>query len=184
MQLKHPDPYANLESLLPGFCSGCEVALGRLYKQLNYRLRAYALRLTREEGAAEDIIAESFIKLWEHRTQMDSIKGLIAYLYTTIRHACYKYLRAEAKRGQAHEEWNYVTQSGAEAEDLDIMLVARIIEETTRMPVQMRVVFNLAYMEGLRATAIAERLSISVHTVQTQKKRALKRIRIALARKM
>ncbi|WP_052272836.1 RNA polymerase sigma factor [Flavihumibacter solisilvae] len=176
------DPYENVESLLPAFRSGCEAALTRLYGLLKHRLRSYALRLTREADAADDIIAESFFKLWERRAQMESIKGLKAYLYTMIRHACFKYLQAKSKAEQAHEEWNYLSQFGLETEEGEIRVLQQIRQEISSMPAKMQVVFNLSYIDGLRAAEVARRLSLSVHTIQTQKKRALKRIRCALAK--
>ena len=183
MRIFNPDPYADVESLLPAFRNGCEIALGRLYSQLSRGLKNYASRLTKEEGAAEDIITESFLKLWEHRAKMDSIKGLKAYLYTTIRHACFKYLDAELKRSQVYEEWCYLSLGENKTEEEESQqLLHRVLAEINLMPAQMQTVFNLSYIKRLRAAVVAEKLSLSVHTVQTQKKRALKRLRCAVAK--
>ena len=62
-------------------------------------------------------------------------------------------------------------------------LVNTIELEVKQMPSQMQHVFRLAYIDGRLAPSIAEKLNLSVHTVQTHKKLAMKRLRQALAKK-
>ena len=177
--------YNSPEALLHDFRSGDEAALKAIYDLHYHSLFSYAFRITREENVTEDILAESFFKLWQKRQNMESIKGMIAYLYAIIRNQCLVHLQKIAKRDSVYSELQYLDQSGNEedSEELRTYLLQLIDLEVKQMPGQMQQVFRLAYIEGSLAPAIAEKLALSVHTVQTHKKLAMKRLRQALAKK-
>jgi RNA polymerase sigma-70 factor (family 1) len=177
--------YRSPEALLHDFRSGNQQALKVVYNFHYHALWSFANRILKDGDAAEDIIAESFIKLWERRMQMESIKGMIAYLYTIIRHACLTHLSQQSKMEQVHEEARYLEQfnNNIAVEEYRSGLIQLILLEASKMPKQMQTVFSMAYLEGMQALAIADKLSVSIHTVQTQKKRALKRLRLQLSKK-
>lgn len=171
--------------LLHDFRHGVEMALKVIYRQHYHSLWSFANRLVKDEAMVDDIIAESYVKLWHKRLEMDSLKGMIAYLYAIVRNGCISCVNERSRRDRMHKELAYINQlqDVAVTEEIRARLMQTIKIETENLPPQMREVFKLAYLEGLLAPAIAERMSLSVHTVHTHKKLAMKKLRKALEKK-
>ncbi len=167
------------------FRQGNELALKTLLELHFSALISYAGRLSKDEAAAYDIVTESFVKLWDKRAHMESLKGMIAYLYVIIRNGCFVFLQQRDRMAQSHQEASYLEQFQAEAdtEETRSRLIQLILLETAAMPPQMQQVFRMAYLESMSAQAIAEALNLSVLTVHTHKKLAMKRLRAALSKK-
>lgn len=174
-----------IEGLLDQIHGGDERALAALFELHYASIYTYACRLVSDPSIAEEVATDAFYRLWQKRTEMQHISGLVAYLYTIVRHLCYQVHREEAKRRMVHEAYQHhaAIPEPPVAEELRARLQQAIRVETQSMPEQMRKVFTLAYLEGWQAPAIAHALSVSVNTVQTHKKAALKRLRAALAKR-
>lgn len=171
--------------MLFDFQSGKEQALEAIYTTHSRAIYSFTLRLVQEEDICDEIVAESFFRLWTKRQQFDSIKGLVSYLYTIARHLCYEHQQNETKRKAVLEEVGYLSSIDTDpvCEEMRSRLLQAIYLETQQMPEQMKRVFTLAYLEGMLAPAIAKELAVSINTVNTHKKAALKRVRAALAKK-
>lgn len=177
--------YHSLKELMEDFQSGRERALEAIYTTHSRAIYSFTLRLVQEEGICDEIVAESFFRLWNKRQQFDSIKGLVSYLYTIARHLCYEHQQTEKKRKAVLEEVGYLSSIDEDSvcEEMRSRLLQAIYIEAQQMPEQMKKVFMLAYLEGMQTPAIAREMAVSVNTVNTHKKAALKRVRAALAKK-
>lgn len=178
-------PYDREESLLHDFICGEELALKTLHKIHYSAILQYAKKIVLYESDAEEIVAEAFMRLWLKRNQMRTVGGLIGYLYAIVRNLAINQNKDYAKRKSLLDE--IAQQSGREvcrqSEETKSRLVQAILIETSELPTQMKKVFEMAYLDGMLAPAIASKLSISVNTVQNHKKAALKRIRTALVKR-
>jgi len=83
--------------------TGDERGLDYYFNSYNTPLVYFALRLTGNEGTAEDIAAESFVKLWQHRADLTHAGSVKSYLYKTVRHAAIDFLRHQ-RRKRAHQQ--------------------------------------------------------------------------------
>lgn len=183
--MKINDTYHSPDALVSDFRNGRELALDVVYEFHSRAILHFAIRIVQDETIADEIVAESFLRLWTNRNKVETMKGLIGYLYAIARNLCYQYQNQEKKRRDVLDEFSYIENQAADpvCEEMRSRLMQAIYLETQQMPEQMKKVFTLAYLEGMLAPAIAQELAVSVNTVQTHKKAALKRMRAALAKK-
>ncbi|ULQ52162.1 RNA polymerase sigma factor [Flavihumibacter fluvii] len=173
------------EQLLFDFRQGDDNALKIIFNLHYHALLSFANRLIKDDIIADDIIMISFMKLWNKRSVIESIPGLIAYLYTIVRNEAKKHLANAARIEKLQEEANYLSriEESIDAFEIKAKLFQLILMEAEALPAQMKRVFKMAYIDEMVAPAIADKLHLSVHTVQDQKKKAKQKIRAALAKK-
>jgi RNA polymerase sigma-70 factor (ECF subfamily) len=162
---------------------GSPDALKSLLKQYYNTLCLFAERLVNTKPAAEDIVGESFIKLWNKRGDFESTQNIKAFLYITVRNACLNYLK-QTKRELLNQKQLAYLSGEKEEFVLNAMIraevVREIMNEIENLPEQCRKVLKLAYLEGLQNKEVAKVLNISVHTVKNQKARAIQLMKMRL----
>ncbi len=149
-------------------------ALFRHYSALVYR---FAFSYLKSRPAAEEIVQECFIKIWEKRAQLRDDVPLKGYLFTTAHHAVLNELR----RDQHHLRLNgEVAAAGpasvaneAEYQEMEALYQAAL----NRLPPKQREVFVLSRQLGLSYPEIAARQGVSVKTVEAHIMQALKTMR-------
>lgn len=143
------------------------------------RLHSFALSIIGEEEA-EDIVQDTFIKLWERRGSFDNLYGLKVFLYLTVKNSCLNILRHQ-KVVQDHEKKMLV---GQEQDLLHKMIKTEVIGEVRlaleQLPESYRRVIYLSYFEDKSNQEAAELLKVSINTVKTQKLRGFKILRTIL----
>jgi RNA polymerase sigma-70 factor (family 1) len=178
--------YYDEQVLMESFKNSDLTAFRELYDTFYHPLLNYATRILHDAGDAEDILSESFVILWQKRNDFESFKSVAAFLYTVTRNACFTHLRKLKKKTNAHRELAYLvpdldTMNSADAIREDLIQFSLIAAQ--RLPKEMKRVFQLIYMEGFSAAEAAEKLQLSVNTINAQKANAVKRIRSSLIRK-
>jgi RNA polymerase sigma-70 factor (family 1) len=148
-----------------------------------YSLLCYfAAQLIRDKPAAEDIVKDTFIKLWQKHKDFESPQNVKAFLYITVRNASLNFLRHMAVRETAQKELRYLGKDREEAQVLNSMIKTEILNKVywqiEKFPEKRRHIFKLAYLDGLKNEEIATKLDISVSTVKTQKARAILALRV------
>lgn len=135
------------------------------------------------EEEAKETVQEVFIKLWENRTSIDPDKKLDSFIYTTAKNMAFNIIR----KRQVHTKYvNEQSSMGPEVgRDADSNIITKEIEilldlVVSSMPSQRQKVFTLSRQEGLTYEEIAQQLGISLDTVKTHMKLALKDIRGAV----
>jgi len=155
------------------FREGNQTAFKDLYNKYYDSLFLFGQKYITNRNAVEDIIQETFLKVWEKRDSFFHEATLRAYLYKTMRNSCLNVIE--------HEKVcrNYQEGSVKDIESNDFFLhnvieeeVNRIIAETIqKLPESARLIYLLS-LKGLKNAEIAEDLDISINTVKTQKQRA------------
>jgi RNA polymerase sigma-70 factor (family 1) len=179
-------PYEDETLLLSCFRTGDSNAFKAIYDMHYQPLYHFANRYVKDTEQAEDIIAESFIVLWQARTKFQTLKGLTAFLYTIIRNASLNHLRKIRRRVVSNKELTYLFESHELFQSTDAIktdLIHLSLIEGASLPSEMKKVFQLLYMEGFSATEVADKLSLSVKTVRVQKGNAIRRVRASLIKK-
>ena len=123
--------------------------------------------------AAEDIVQETFITVWENKKIYNSYQGLKAYLYELVQNKCTNYL----KHKQVEDKYvSYVKTTGEETEgDYNLMqeeIYRELYMAVRELPEKCQKVFEL-HLEGKKNDEIAEILGISVLTVKSHKQNAI-----------
>jgi RNA polymerase sigma-70 factor (family 1) len=169
--------------IIEAFKRGTSDALQSLLKQFYSPLCLFAERLLTDRAAAEDIVGDSFIKLWDRRTDFETLQTIKAFLYITVRNASLNYLKQVKRDTLSKKQLAYLSSEKEEFVLNDIIrseVLREIMSEIETLPEQCRKVLKLGYLEGKRNQEIADMLGISVHTVKNQKARAIQLLKIKL----
>jgi len=134
---------------------------------------------------AEDIVHSGFIKLWETRQTLAADISPIPYLYKIVDNLSLNTLRHQ-KIKQQYVAYQLKTSSDDLSEkdfnSIDIKQLSAAIDlAIAELPEQMRIIFQLRKIEGLKYAEIASRLNISVKTVDTQISRAMIKLKEKLS---
>jgi RNA polymerase sigma-70 factor (ECF subfamily) len=193
-------------ALVREVAGGSEDALGTLYDQYVDAVYAAASRLTADRQIAEEVVQETFLALWNRAELFDPAMGsLAAWLHTIARNRTVDRLRAAGRRPSLVP---FSATSGEDEQDsaaLDRLVATGTIlggaglgpgpegelattelrqvlrEALDDLPDAERTAIVLAYREELSQSEIAERLGWPLGTVKTRTRRALLRLRGALA---
>lgn len=175
----HADPG---EDLIPAFQQGDSNAFNAFFREHYKPLCYFAQQLTGDAAAAEDVVKDSFVKLWNQRSGFDHPKSIKSFLYTATRNACLNLLRHEKVKDHFREEMQYLDGEAIDAPVLQEMirseLMQAIYKEIAALPEKRRQVFSMVFLEGLGYDEIAAQLGISVFTVKEHKAKALAQLRL------
>jgi RNA polymerase sigma-70 factor (ECF subfamily) len=147
------------------------------FKNLFYSFYAplcnYALKITGSKETAEDIVQSLFLELYEKKT-LSNIEHPEKYLIRSVKYKCIDYLRRNInyKKVNFDEVDHKATETTYEISEEDIEPLLHYF--AAKLPEKTRVVFLLSRKSGMTYKEIAERLDISVKTVETQMGRALR----------
>ena len=169
--------------MLQAIQQGDESAFDALFRRYYEPLCHYASSLTDGDlDEAEDLVQQSFVKLWEQRATLQVQWSVKAYLYKMVHNRCLNRLRDAQTREKykvynaAQLEQGYENDPGAASE-----LNERILQALDTLPPECRRIFELSRFEELKYREIADQLGISIKTVETQMGKALRLMRTELA---
>lgn len=160
-----------------------ETEFEQVFKSHFKALHAYACTILQEEAMAEEIVQQVFFKLWEKKDQVNIQQSLNAYLYRSVYNECLNYLKHK-KVKKAHQSHTLYT-SGTTSDNVSRKVIARELEEKiadalNQLPEQCRTIFQMSRFEELKYREIADKLNLSVKTVENQMGKALKIMRMQL----
>ena len=167
----------------PGFSINRKDIFERLFSDYYGILVCYAQKYTKREDIAEDIVQDVFASLWEENRIFLSQANFRSFLYISIRNAAFDYLRHQNVESRYIEEAltanRFLSDDSFQKEEVFRLLFKQI----DLLPERCREIF-LLHLEGYDNDAIAKKLSLSIETVKTQKKRAMKTLRNNLKEKL
>lgn len=167
----------------PGFSINRKDIFPRLFSDYYGILVCYAQKYTKREDIAEDIVQDVFASLWEENRIFPSQANFRSFLYISIRNAAFDYLRHQNVESRYIEEAltanRFLSDDSFQKEEVFRLLFKQI----DLLPERCREIF-LLHLEGYDNDAIAKKLSLSIETVKTQKKRAMKTLRNNLKEKL
>lgn len=156
-----------------------------IFRQHEYRLYMLALKLTKSEHIAQDIIQDVFLKLWEQRKFIGNIGNMEAWLYRLTENKVIDFLRKAAVDSRLRKIiWNNIQESKDDAEEYVVVreyneIIQRAINE---LPPQRKLIYQLNRDGGLNYQEIASELQLSRHTVKNQLFTAVQSIRKYISR--
>lgn len=172
-------PYSAME--FAPIAAGDRSAFEALFK-LHYRpLCAFAIQYVKDMDQAEDLVQDLFFRLWMDREKTKVTSSLKSYLFQAVRNRCLNVLKVQGRLRSLVEEVDDGMEEEVRTEDEHAERAARVNAAIDSLPEERRKVFKLSRHEGLKYHEIAERLGISVKTVENQMGKALKTLREELA---
>lgn len=160
-------------------------AFNSVYWQYSPKVYNTVLYLLKDADAAEDIVQELFMTIWEKREQIQPELNFEAYIATIARNLAYNYVKKAFHTNQSVEdisESNLITNSDEGEIEAD-SLREYIFNVISSFPEMRRKVFIMSRFENLSHAEIAEKLTISERTVAVHIYQALKDLRKVLGDK-
>jgi RNA polymerase sigma-70 factor, ECF subfamily len=160
-------------------------ALGELYDKYGRLAFSLIYRIVRDVGTAEDLVQETFLRVWNRSQGFDGDRGALGgWLLAVARNRAIDYLRsADGKMRNAvelEETEHPSLYMDLEKEVLNSDRTRHLRQAMEKLNANQRNAIELAYFEGLSQTEIAERLGQPLGTVKTWVRMALKNLREAL----
>jgi len=174
------EPIHTEKELLLLASQGSEPAFTLLFNRYKHKLYSYLLSLTASPEIAEDIIQDTFLKLWKNRSSMKTIDHLGAYLYKTTRNFAINALKRMSKEtiilSKLQSQQN---RTNAKTDDtLVVKEVEQLLHQTIQnLPPQQKLIYTLSREQGLKHEDIAHQLHLSSSTVRNHMVQALRTIR-------
>lgn len=161
-------------------------AMAELYDRYGRLAYSLILRIVRDSGTAEDLVQETFLRVWNRAQGIDAQKGALgAWLLAVARNRAIDYLRSAGGRMRnalALEETEHPSlYMDLEREVLNSDRARRLRRALEKLDAHQRSVIELAYFEGLSQSEMAERMGQPLGTVKTWVRTALKHLRDELS---
>lgn len=151
-----------------------------LFRQYYEKLCQWAYHYLHDLDSSEEIVQDLYYNLWRNRSSMEFNVSVKSYLYKAVSNNCKMLIRKKRRRSAIEADLAYQSQ-GKSTEPEEILEVKEIrevvnktLEELPEKPAQ---IFKMSRYEGLKYREIAEKLSISIKTVEANMGKALKLFR-------
>lgn len=164
-----------------GIRAGNRAAFADLFQTFHEPLCSYACRFVRSPEVAQDLVQDVFLNIWRLESEWDPKCSVRAYLYRAVRNRTVSYHEHHMIEASHKAEFSQGTSSNAPRTPLEELsyadLAAEIQTAIQELPERRRQIFILNRIHRLTYDEIANALDISVNTVDTQMRRALKSLR-------
>jgi len=148
--------------------------------QIHYKpLCAFTVQFTNSMPDAEDIVQGIFIRLWTHRKTLANVNSVKAYLYRSA-HNAYMDTYRKAQRDTSMLEALKIEALSEQLEEDNTQIQYKIAKTKAlvdMLPKRCREIVLLSKEDGLKNREIAEKLEISIKTVEAQLRIAFQKIR-------
>lgn len=189
--MSNPDPTEDHASLL-ALKQGEAVALNRLIGRWQRPLHSFAYRYVQNSADAHDLVAETFVRLYQQRTRLRPDTRLSAWLFTTLTNLCHNHHRwqrrhptvalATAGAGRGPAGFEPASDQSAPAADLEHDEVLTAVRAAIDgLPHDLKVTLLLHHYDRLSYHEISEITHCSVRGVETRLYRARRLLRERLA---
>jgi len=153
-----------------------EKQFSQYFHTLYRPLCLYALHVMGNAEEAEDVVQETFMKLWDKREQLESIHSVKAYLYKAVRNNCLTRIR-DAKPTTPLDNVPADQLLSDEGQIERSKMEARIWKMIDELPERRRQIFLMAKRDGLNYKEIAAQTGLTVKTIENHVFRAMQSLR-------
>ena len=149
----------------------------------------FAYRITDDIDQAEDIVQDIFVKVWNDPDLLDGNKNINSYLYSMVRNRAFEVIRRENISQKINQQLEYIQNNAAttnvEEDEIEkLLLLEQIYVSIRQLPPKCSEVFTLSKVNGLTYVQIAEKMNISVKTVENHMGKALRLMRELLTKSL
>ncbi|NEW83410.1 MAG: RNA polymerase sigma-70 factor [Mariniphaga sp.] len=178
---------AKLSKLIPFLREGEKIAFEEIYNDFFGVMYHLSVQYLHDPKASEEIVQDTFMKLWEIRETLNEQFNIRNFLYTITKNNCLNYLRNQKIALKHHQNIKYLEihfnyealerlGSYMEFEELR----EKIDSAIAALPDDLRETFLLSRFEELHYKEIADKQSISIKTVEARMSKALRILRFEL----
>ena len=159
----------------------------RLYDNFGRLVYSLIYRIVQDAGVAEDLVQETFLRVWNQAHAIDPSRGSpAAWVLTVARNRAIDWRRSVAGKPDRGVWDNYAAERPGNFLDMEKVLIdsdraQRVRAAMKRLNENQRSVIEMAYFEGLSQTEMAGRTGQPLGTIKTWVRSALKNLREELA---
>ena len=156
-------------------------AFETLFREYYNPLSNFALGYVNDPDTAEEIVQDFFYHFWKNKENINVTGSLKAYLFSAVKNFCLKHIEKQSVRRRYAER--ILTETADEEKisfqpELEAKELKKEIDKVLEsLPERSREIFRLSRFEGLKYREIADKLSVSVKTVEADMTRTLKILR-------
>ncbi|MGL1888840.1 MAG: RNA polymerase sigma-70 factor [Reichenbachiella sp.] len=173
---------ASESNLISELNDGQVGALNKLFDEHYAAMMRHAYALTHNKEVSEELTQDVFVSLWNKRETFDLETSFRPYLIQAIRNRCYTYFRREYSKDTIaidlvnDPESNHTTDMSIHSSDLKDGIALAL----GLLPMKTKAVFLMSREEEMSNQDIAQRLEISLKTVEYHMGKALKSLKFSL----
>jgi len=138
-----------------------------------------------DKDEAKEVVQNAFVKLWEIRKELNEDSNIRNFLFTLVKNNCLNYLKRKQILLKHHEKikwmelhYQYESLSRIGNDYMEIKeLKGKIDLAIKNLPEHCRIVFEMSRFEDFKNREIAEKLGVTLKTVEAHLTRALKILR-------
>ena len=159
-----------------------KISYEKVFREFYRPMVAYAFRFLGELPDSESIVQDVFLRLWLKRKEIMITTSLQNYLFRSVKNHCINYIDHEKiKSGYQKMVIDHESDRSEYSEFfLEFGLRQKIEEAIAALPEKRQEIFRMAREEGLKYREIADKLNLSVKTVETQMTLSLRQLRDSL----
>ena len=154
--------------IVEDFKEGMASAFDQLYEAYCLKLYGFAFSILKSKEDAEEVVQNTFFKIWEKRKSIDSNHTFKSFLFTVAYHVSVDLLRERLKEKKYREI--ILTKSTANYNLEEVIEFGNLLEHVElivkELPPRKQMIYQLSRVNHLSYNEIAEKLNISVKTVE------------------
>lgn len=165
----------NERELVRRMRQGDHAAYMALYDQFSPALYGVILRMCRDRDTANDLLQQSFIKIWENRDSYDPSKGkFYTWAFRISRNVTLNDFRKRGRLIQSEDPSVYIKETDDSEElPIDVSGLLKSLEEHHRKAIE------LVYYKGLTHRQAHKRMDVPLGTFKSYIRQALRELRKA-----
>lgn len=167
------------KELAEGIVRGDEACYEKLFMRYYVIVRKFIMGFIGDQAAAEDLAQELFIRLWNRRLSIDPKKSLRSWLVVSARNAALNWLKIRSRNPETPMEDD--DEPVVETRPLESLYFRQMEVELNNaiaaLPDRRKQIFKMSRLDHLSNEEIADRLGLSVRTVEKHIELALKNLR-------
>lgn len=151
-------------------------AIAQLYRNYSAALYGVILRIVKQEEIAEDVLQETFVKIWSAFSTYDENKGrLFTWILNIARNLAIDKIRSKQFRVSSitHPLEDTSTFRMTSSDEIKPEHIG-VKEMTDKLNPDQKVIIDLMYFNGYTQSEVAEELNIPLGTVKTRARMAIK----------
>lgn len=157
--------------------AGDERAIGLLYDHYADALYGVAIKVTHDEDLAQDVLQESFVKIWKNAHKYDAEKArLFTWLFRVVQNTAIDKVRSRKRKMDKEVQTNdsnvyHIQTTSLAIEHIDLKTHTEGLED------KYKVVIDALFFQGMTQQEASEELEIPLGTVKSRLKIGLRELR-------
>jgi len=139
-----------------------------IFRKYYVRLCGFANKFIANTTEAEEIVQEVFLNIWAKKDRLKLDDEIKPYLFKSVQNLCFNFIEHQKVVDNYYSVIEVVYKN------------KKVDEAIGSLPEECRKIFKMSREDGLKYAEIADKLNLSVKTVETQMSRALSKLKIEL----